>query len=161
MSKKDNFFKRAIFLGPKGVSVGQASINHENVFSFKKIGDFGKLLPVMRFRDINEYYFVDMEEYNPKDGDYTGNSWRIFFCDLVDGKKFSFNESTPAQNMLMLRTLQVENEQLKNAFQDVLKLIDASSIDDYRRKQVQDIVEQSRKLTSYTPTSPINTSNNK
>lgn len=159
MSKKDNFFKRAIFLGPKGVSVGQASVNHENVFSFKKIGDFGKLLPVMRFRDINEYYFVDMDEYNPKDGDYTGNTWRIYFCDLVDGKKFSFNDSTPTQNMLMLRTLQTENNELRNSFQKVLKIIDLMRVDDYMKKQVQDIVEQSRKLTSYSPTSPLQTNN--
>jgi len=159
MSKKDNFFKRSIFIGPKGISVGQSSVNHENVFSFKKIGDFGKLVPVMRFREISEYFFVDMEEYEPKIGDYTGNVWRVFFCDLVDGKKFSFSDSSPAQNMLLLRTLKVENEQLSNAFQKLLSLISASSIDDYQRKQVQDIVEQSRKLTSYSPASPIQTNN--
>lgn len=154
---KDNFFKRSIFIGPKGISVGQSAINHENIFSFKKIGDFGKLLPVMRFRDITEYSFVDLEEYNPKDGDYTGNVWRIFFCDLVDGKKFSFKDSSPTQVMLENVNMKQELLHYQNSFQKLLKLIQASSIDDYQKKMASDIVKEARSLTSYNPGGPIQT----
>lgn len=148
---KNNFFKKSIFLGPKSICVGSASNDRKNFWEFKPIGDFGKLMPVVRISEVNEFYFVELDEYNPKIGDFTGDKWRVFFFDLIDGSKFSFNDSSPTQIMLGYKTLQVENLHLKNSFQNLLKLIEASSIDDYRRKQVQDIVEQSRKIISYNP----------
>lgn len=144
-------FKRAMFIGADGHMFGTAEINSKNEIFVKRLGDFGKPVPAIRIKEGNKFFYIDSPEQDPRTGDFTGNSTRIFFFSLFTGDTFSFNKSSPAQLMLSHQTLQTENRELKNSFQKIMRLLDATSIDDYNKKMIQDEVERARKLTTYAP----------
>lgn len=162
MSKSEGqFFKRALFVGPGGHTYGSAEVNSNNEFRVKRLGDFGKPVPAIRIKEGNKFFYIDSQEYDPKTGDYTGNSTRIFFFDLLNGDTLSFNNSSPAQLMLQHQTLQTENRELKNSFQKIMQLLNTTSIDDFKKKMIQDEVERARKLTTYNPNPMMGNNNNK
>ena len=146
---KEKFYPKSIFIGANGVSVGSTSINEDGIIFFKPLGDvFGKMTPVLRDINSNKFLYCKLADYNPKNADFTGDEWTLFFMDLVNGDKFSFENTSPSAIQLKMQYLIAENNQLRNQQQELLKSIQASSLKDYEKKRVMDIVEYSRKISN-------------
>jgi hypothetical protein len=156
MSRKENFFRKSIFIGAGLISLGSTRVDAEGKLSFRGMQRYLKpYIPIMRARDLSEFYCGEFKYYDPHSGDNTGETVKVFFFDLQDGNEFSYKDSSPAELMLRIQTLQAEKKELQNMIQFYQDTLKAKGIKDFRNREIQQDVEIARKIAFSSNQSPM------
>jgi hypothetical protein len=129
-------------------SIGTGEVKRDGTHTFKPLGDFGKPFPIIRSRDATKYLWFDSPEYNPKTGKRTGVFRRIIFLDLENYEEFSFKNATPMQLKIIFETMNTKLMAYENSFEELLKIINDYSVDDFTKRRLLDSIEHARKLTN-------------
>lgn len=141
--------RKTIYLGLKGITVGSTEyVYHDKLLKVRSHHSiFAKPTPVLRDKKFMDYNHVDMKEYDPSAGDYTGDEWRIFFFDCIDGGEFSFKDNSPVHLHLQLQTFKNQILMLTNQVEKYKEKLRVHGIPDEEWREMLNNHEKAKKLS--------------